>query len=147
VTAMAVELAWRTDPIDETIRPDDAAAIRRCILDYFEGWFEGDVERMGRALDPALAKHALGQDRDQTDVLDQTTRDEMIEGTARGAGRMRDVPDRAIRIDIAGVFGNMASVVVHSTVYVEYALLLRTRDGWRITGTVWHWAAGHGPRA
>jgi len=144
---MAIELAWRTDAIDETIRPDDAGAIRHCVLDYFEGWFDGDVARMGRALDPALAKHALGQDRDQTGDLDLTTRDEMIELTARGAGRMRDVPDRAIRIDIAGVYGNMASVIVHSTIYVEYALLLRTRDGWRITDTVWHWAAGHGPRA
>ena len=102
---------------------------------------------MDRALHPGLAKHALGQDRDQTGDLDLTTRDEMIELTARGAGRMRDVPDRAIRVDIAGVYGNMASVLVHSTVYVEYALLLRTRDGWRITGTVWHWAAGNGPRA
>ena len=28
-----------------------------------------------------------------------------------------------------------------------YALLVRTTDGWRITGTVWRWAEGHGPRA
>jgi len=25
--------------------------------------------------------------------------------------------------------------------------LARTRDGWRITGTLWRWSEGHGPRA
>ena len=49
---------------------------------------------MDRALHPALAKHALGQDPGRTAVLDLTTRDEMVEATARGAGRQRDVPDR-----------------------------------------------------
>ncbi len=127
---------------------DDLAAIEAAVLDYFEGWFDGDPERMARALHPGLAKHALGQDRDRSDTLDITTRDEMVEATRAGAGRRRDVPDRAIQIEIAGVSGTIASVIVHSAVYVEYVLLVRTAaDGWRITGTLWQWAPGHGPRA
>jgi len=144
---MTIEQAWRADPVDETISPNDAAEIRACILDYFEGWFDGDAGRMDQALHPGLAKHAIGQDRDRTDILDVTTRDEMVEATARGLGRRRDLPDRAIRIDIAAVSGDIASVVVHSAVYVEFVLLARTTDGWRITGTLWRWADGHGPRA
>jgi hypothetical protein len=144
---MTIEPAWRADAVDETIHADDAAAIRACILDYFEGWFDGDPRRMDRALHPGLAKHAIGQDRDRTDRLDVTTRDEMVEMTARGIGRLRDVPDRAIRIDIAAVSGDIASVVVHSAVYVEFVLLARSADGWRITGVLWRWADGHGPRA
>ena len=76
-----------------------------------------------------------------------TTKDEMVEATRQGRGRQRDTPDRAIRIDIASVSDDIASVVVHAAVYVEYALLARTSDGWRITSTLWHWAAGYGPRA
>jgi hypothetical protein len=144
---MTVETAWRAPATDETIRQGDAADIRACILDYFEGWFDGDADRMDRALHPGLAKHAIGQDRDRSKVLDVTTRDEMVEATARGLGRRRDLPDRAIRIEIASVSGDIASVVVHSAVYVEYALLARTSDGWRITSTLWRWADGHGPRA
>ena len=143
---MTVEPAWRADAVDETIGPDDEAAIRACILDYFEGWFDGDPVRMDRALHPGLAKHALGQDEARSDVLDVTTKDWMVEATARGVGRTRDVADRAIRIDIASVSGDIACVIVHSAVYVEYVLLARTRDGWRITGTLWRWATGHGPR-
>jgi Putative lumazine-binding len=144
---MTIEAAGRAGVTDETIPPDDAEAIRRCILDYFEGWFEGDADRMDRALHPGLTKHSLVQDRERSETLDVTTKDEMVEATRQGVGRTRDVPDRAIRIDIAGVSGDIASVIVHSAVYVEYALLARTSDGWRITDALWRWADGNGPRA
>ena len=144
---MTLEVAWRARPVDETIQPADAAAIRDCLLDYFEGWFDGDAERMDRALHPGLAKHAVGQGPDQGDALDLTTKDEMVAATARGLGRLRDLPDRAIRIDVVAVSGGIASAIVHSAVYVEYVLLARTGDGWRITSTLWRWADGHGPRA
>jgi putative lumazine-binding protein len=144
---MAIEMAWTAEAVDETIRPDDAAAIRACLLDYFEGWFDGNAERMDRALHPVLAKHAIGQDKVHSDTPDVTSKDEMVEATRRGQGRTRDVPDRAIRIDVLGVSGDIACAAVHSAIYVEYVLLARTRDGWKITGTLWRWATGHGPRA
>ena len=55
---MTIEMAWTAEAVDETIRPSDATAIRRCILDYFEGWFDGDATRMDRALHPGLAKRS-----------------------------------------------------------------------------------------
>ena len=138
--------AWTSPPVPEATA-DDLAAIRATVLDYFEGWFEGDADRMDRALHPRLAKHSLGQDRARSDSLDLTTKDEMVEATARGVGRLRDTSDRGIHIDIASVSGDIGSVIIRSAVYVEYALLVRTGDGWRITGTIWHWSPGHGPRA
>jgi putative lumazine-binding protein len=144
---MTVEMAWTAKAVDETVRPEDAAAIRRCLLDYFEGWFEGDPDRMDRALHPGLAKHAIGQNKSRDATLDVTTKAEMVEATRQGRGRQRDVSDRAIQIDIAAVSGDIAAAIVHSAVYVEFALLARTSDGWRITGTLWRWADGHGPRA
>jgi hypothetical protein len=144
---MTLETAWTATDVDETIRDEDFAAIRSCLLDYFEGWFDGDAHRIDRALHPGLAKHSRGQGPTQSDDLDLTTKTEMVEATRNGVGRRRDVPDRAIRIDIAAVSGNMASAIVHSAVYVEFVLLARTGDGWEITATLWRWATGHGPRA
>lgn len=144
---MAVEMAWTAEAVSEAIDPGDVSDIRRCMLDYFEGWFDGNPERMDRALHPGLAKHSLGQDPNRTDDLDLTTKEQMVAATRDGVGRSRDVPDRAIEIDIVGVAGGIASVIVHSAVYVEYALLARTPQGWQITGTLWCWATGHGPRA
>jgi hypothetical protein len=37
-------------------------AITRAALDYFEGWFDGDVERIDRALHPDLVKRRAGDD-------------------------------------------------------------------------------------
>ncbi|MEO8572030.1 MAG: nuclear transport factor 2 family protein [Chloroflexota bacterium] len=143
---MTIEMAWTAGTVNETIRPEDAAAIRACLLDYFEGWFDGDAARMDRALHPGLAKHSLAQDDARSQTLDLATKDEMVEATRHGRGRQRDLPDRAIQIEIASVAGDIASTVVHSAVYIEYVLLARTTDGWRITGTLWCWAEGHGPR-
>ena len=145
MTTKPVE-AWVAPPTPEATA-DDLAAIRATILDYFEGWFDGDAARMDRALHPGLAKHALAQDAARSEILDVTTKDEMVEATEHGLGKRRDTSDRAIRIDIVAVSGDIASVVVHSAVYIEYALLARTRDGWKITGTLWRWSPGHGPRA
>jgi len=36
----------------------DRDAIVRVVLDYFEGWFDGDAARMERTLHPDLAKRS-----------------------------------------------------------------------------------------
>ena len=111
---------------------DDHAAIEAAVLDYFEGWFDGDVERMRRALHPGLAKRTL-----RPTGLDKFTAEQMIAWTGEGRGRELDVPDRAIEIEIADVDDGIASVVVHSAVYVEYVHLVRVDDGWKIVNALW----------
>ena len=67
-------------------------AIKSTVLDYFEGWFDGDAGRMERALHPQLAKRSLGEGK-----LDEDTAPEMIEATAAGsrqAPRPRRPADR-----------------------------------------------------
>src|SRR4051812_14973787 len=39
----------------------DSAAIKATALDYIEGWYTGDAERMERALHPELAKRIVYQ--------------------------------------------------------------------------------------
>jgi hypothetical protein len=146
-TTAPFALAWTAEDVDETITPEVEAAIRATCLDYFEGWFDGDVERMDRALHPALAKMAIGQGPDRSDAPNLDTKDTMVEATRAGIGRRRDRPNRGIRIDVTAVSGDIASAVIHSAVYVDFVLLYRTRDGWKITNALWQWAPGNGPRA
>jgi hypothetical protein len=42
----------------------DAEVVTDTILDYFEGWFDGDTARMERALHPELAKRRAGEETD-----------------------------------------------------------------------------------
>ena len=114
----------------------DHSAIVACVLDYFEGWFDGDAERMERALHPGLAKRAL---EDDGRTLDETTAEWMIDATARGVGRERDPGDRGIEVEVEDVYETIANVTVRSAVYREYVQLVRTGDGWRIVNALWQW--------
>jgi hypothetical protein len=143
---MAMGLAWTAEAAGETIQAKDVEAIEACVRDSFDGWFDGDADRMDRALDPHLAKFAVGQNPDRSRVQ-VTSRDEVVRFTREGRGRARAADGRAPRIDATSVLDAIASVTVRSTVYDEVLLLARTPNGWRIMASLWRWAAGHGPSA
>lgn len=124
-------------------RSADDAAIVACALDYFDGWFDGDPERMKRALHPELAKRPGNTDLDAPGSLGTLTAEEMVEATAAGVGRTRDVPDRHIEVAIADVFGDIATAVVRTAVYREYLHFVRTSEGWKIANALWQWMPGH----
>jgi putative lumazine-binding protein len=115
------------------------AAIVATVLDYFEGWFDGDAGRMERALHPELAKRSLGQVASAGAELRSVTKEQMVAWTAAGEGTEADPgPGRRIDVTVVDVHGNIASAVVDSDVYREYLHLVRTDDGWKIVNALWH---------
>jgi len=136
--------AWITPPTSEATA-DELTAIRAAVLDYFEGWFDADPERMRRALHPALAKRSHGQDVIRTPAVASVTAEQMVAWTAVGGGRSRGRSDRSIDIRVADASGGIATVMVRSADYVEYLHLVATPDGWRIVNALWRYADGHGP--
>ena len=117
-------------------RTTEEAAIVNAVLDYFEGWFDGDAGRMERALHPGLAKRSLEKDGR---ALNETTAEWMVDATARGLGRERDPGDRRIEVEVEDIYGMIANVTVRSAVYREYVQLVRTPEGWKIVNTLWEW--------
>ena len=111
----------------------DEEQIRQVALDYFEGWFDGEVARMDRALHPDLVKRGRGED--QAASLGTTTKRQMLELTTEGAGAA-DAADRRLEVTIEDVYGGIASVTVRSAVYHEYLHLVRTSDGWMIANAL-----------
>ena len=111
--------------------------ITEAVRDYFEGWFDGDVERMDRALHPELVKRWPGEEQGAT--LGITTKERMLELTAGGEGR-KDGADRSLEIEIEDVSEDIASVSVRSAVYHEYLHLVRTPDGWKVANALWRFA-------
>jgi putative lumazine-binding protein len=115
--------------------------IVRVALDYFEGWFDGDSERMERALHAGLAKRSLQQVERDSPELRTVTKEQMVAWTATGEGKTDDPgDDRRIDVEVVDVHGNIASVVVRSPVYREYLHLVQTDEGWKIVNALWHWA-------
>src|SRR5438046_6031410 len=60
--------------------PADAAAIKQTSLDYIEGWYEGNSERMERALHPELAKRIVRTTQDGKSRLDQMSAMSLLQG-------------------------------------------------------------------
>ena len=110
----------------------DTEAIVATALDYAEGWFDGNAMRMGRALHPELAKRGLRADRLETD-----TAESMIDATADGVGRKRDVPERDIVVRVDHVHGDIAAAIVTSAAYVDYLHFARVGGRWKIVNALW----------
>ena len=103
--------------------------ITQTVLDYFDGWFDGDAIRMERALHRDLVKRRAGEE------LGATTKQRMIELTESGEGTS-DAADRRIDVTVENVYGDIASVTVCSAPYHEYLHLVRTEDGWKIANAL-----------
>ena len=115
----------------------DEDAVRGGVSDYIEGWFDGDAERMERALHPELAKRCRGIEGDDPDALENLSATEMIDATADGEGQREDAADRQIEIKIEYLSDDIASVTCHCHTHVDLLQLIRMPEGWRIVNAVW----------
>jgi hypothetical protein len=115
-------------------RPAVHAEIVNAVLDYFEGWFEADAERVERALRPLLCKRSVEEDGETLLTL---TADRMVEAARSGAGRDESQDDNAIVISVEDVYGVIANATVSSAVYREYVQLVNTPEGWKVVNTLW----------
>lgn len=130
-------------PDAQTARPSrqeagaDSAAIRRAALDYIEGWYTGNSERMQRALHPDLAKRAVDTDKQGRNRLIVMSADELTRATRLEMGT--DVPPerRWSRVEILDIDGDLASVKLHSTKLIDYMHLARWDGEWKIVNVLW----------
>jgi hypothetical protein len=78
--------------------PADASAIKQTALDYIEGWYEGNAERMERALHPELAKRIVRTNQEGRSRLDQMSAMTLVQGTRMGGGK--DTPKEKQQKDV-----------------------------------------------
>ena len=111
--------------------------IKQTVLDYFEGWYDGDVARMDRALHPELVKRTPRLEDSAEPALGTVGKDRMVQLTAAGEGA-QDAGDRKVDVEVLDVHDRIATVVVRTQVYREYLHLVRGTDtGWRIAHALW----------
>lgn len=112
----------------------ESDAVEATVRDYFEGWHEGDLARMDRALHPGLVKRSADQARSEGATF--TTKDRMLE-LVRAGGGTADRTDQPIEVEVVDVHHDVATAVVRSAQYREYLHLLHTPEGWRIVHAFW----------
>lgn len=117
----------------------DSSAIRQTALDYIEGWYEGNAERMERALHPELAKRIVNVDsRNGRNSLGQQSAMTLVLNTRRGGGK-EETPAAQQRKDvrILDVFGNTASVRIDASTWVDYLHVAKWNGRWVIVNVLW----------
>ncbi len=121
----------------EERRAADLAAIRQAALDYMQGWYEGDVERMRRSLHPELAKRAILLDpQTGAERVQHLTQRNMLDMTQRGGGDA-PVDKRRYEVSILDLNGDIASVRADSYDYVDYLHLARCAGQWLIVNALY----------
>ena len=116
----------------------DSAAIRQAALDYIQGYYEGNAERMERALHPDLAKRIVRKDpQGRMDRLEQMSAMTLVQITRMMA--QRPVPEEARRdeVRILDVFQNTASVRVDASAWIDYLHLAGWNGEWKIVNVLW----------
>ena len=117
----------------------DSAAIRATALDYIEGWYTGDAERMERALHPELAKRIIYQPTQAggRSRLDSQSAMTLVRGTRAGGGK-RTPPDRVQKdVTILDIYENAASVKIVAGAWIDYLHVARSDGRWQIVNVLW----------
>ena len=117
--------------------PADAAAIKQAALDYIEGWYEGNAERMERALHPELAKRIVRTSKEGYSSLGQMSAMSLVQGTRRGGGKQTPKERQQKDVTILDVFEYAASVKVVASDWVDYLLLEKAGGRWVIVNVLW----------
>ena len=117
--------------------PADAAAIKQTALDYIEGWYEGNPERMERALHPELAKRIVRTNAEGQSRLDQMGAMSLVLGTRRGGGKNTPPDKQQKDVTILDVFENAASVKVVATDWIDYLHVAKFNGRWVIVNVLW----------
>ncbi len=116
----------------------DIDAIRQACLDYVEGWYEADSQRMRRSLHPALVKRMLKRESpDGLEYLNYLTQDEMVAATENGGGSRVPPEQRAYDIVILDKYEEIAMVKAANPHWIDYLHLVNTNGQWLIANVLY----------
>jgi hypothetical protein len=121
----------------------DSSSIRATALDYVEGWYEGNPERMGRALHPELVKRIVASDTaTKRSVLENMGASALVNGTRHGWGKKTPKDRQQKDVTVLDIFGNAASVKAVMADWIDYLHLAKVDGRWVIVNVLWELKRG-----
>jgi len=107
--------------------------IKKIALDYIEGWYEANQKRMENALHPKLVKRRFVT----TEEIWQVDTPTMLKITSEGRGKLPEPAKGRKDITILDIQDKIASVKVHSEKFIDYLLLVKENNEWKIVDAIW----------
>lgn len=137
-TLMLISGVTTTARGEEEASVADREAITRTALNFEEGWYTADADRMARALHPQfLMRHVGNDEHTHASVVTQNVNaSELIAMTRSGRGK---VPVERQRHDVTvlDVFSNAATAKIVAWYGVDYLQLVKWNGRWVIMSVVW----------
>ena len=115
----------------------DRDAIKRTALNYAEGWYEGNADKMESALHPHLAKRIVRTNDKGQSGLGQMSALELFQGVKHGGGKDTPKEKQQKDVTILDVFGNTSSVKVVASDWVDYLHIAKFNGRWVIVNVLW----------
>jgi hypothetical protein len=137
LSIMLAILAWTLSQRPDTPDPD-TAAIRQTALDYIEGYYEGNGERMEKAVHPELAKRIVLTDaKSGRSRLHQMSAMSLVQGTRAGGGQETPKEKRQKDVTILDIFEQAASVKIVASDWIDYLHMAKFNGRWVIVNVLW----------
>lgn len=135
-----INVLWarnRPDPEESSDPEADELEVTNAALDYIEGAYSGDAQRMERALHPELTKMLLTRHPETgQQFLYRIGASNLVEGTRAGLGSL-DEDERDIEVEILDCSHGIASVKVYSAMYIDYLQVGKVNGAWKIINVLW----------
>ena len=116
----------------------DREAIEATALDYGIGYYEGDADRMERALHPDLAKRVVFPDpRSGKGKVNHMSALKLVQATRSGSGTKVPAEERKAEVTIMEVYGNVACVKLVMRDWIDFMQMAKLGDRWVIVNVLW----------
>jgi len=112
-------------------------AIKRTALNYAEGWYEGDADKMESALSTDLAKRIVRTNPQGQSMVSQMTALALVQGTRGGFGKQTAKAEQQKDVTILDVMGNAATVKLEMHDWVDYMHIGKVNGKWVIINVLW----------
>lgn len=116
---------------------EDSLGIRQAALDYIEGWYAGNADRMARALHPELVKRIRLADTSGNVWIGGMGATDLIRRTRIEGGTRTPAAERRTDVSILDIFQNAASARIDAGGWIDYLHLVRWQDRWVILNVLW----------
>jgi hypothetical protein len=132
----------RAGPGQSNLAQADADAIKQAALDYAEGWYEGNPDRMERALHPDLAKRIVRTDP-TTDKsrLDHMGALQLVQYVRAGYGKNTPKEKQLKTVQILDSVGSAATVKLEMSGWYDYLHIGKFNGRWVIVNVLWEMKA------
>ena len=132
VVALSSTLLLNSANAQQNTSPDDTAAVRATVINYIEGYFNGDSRRMEQTLHPHYLKHVI---HGEIPMRERTGAQLMAEVRAVG---VPDLPatQKTEEVIVLDVAGRIATAKLITPGWTDYMALEKVSGEWKILSVV-----------